>query len=165
MNKLWDCTFVATEFYKSLCTLSKIGSSEKEAARVAAGASWCCLRAFDTLPTLLSRGTVIHHGWLKSHLILLCLLSFSILEHVILCVFASLIILILIHCAVIDKRVSQPGHTATDLVRVPSGLEATLGRLLFPGAQLSVYVLDYIPVPYRWLLQFLSIFEIQAPTS
>ena len=75
-----------------------------------------------------------------------------------------MIMLIIIHCTVIDKRVSQPGHIATDLVRVPSRLEAPLGGLLFPGVQLSVYVLDYIPVPYHRLLLFFPLLELLAPT-
>ena len=150
---------------KSLCTLRKIRSSEYEAARVAAGAPWSCLRAFYSLSTLLSRGGVIHHSRLEFQPILFCMLSFGILEHVILCVFTSMIILILIHCTVIDKRVSQPGHIAADLVRVPSRLEAPLGGLLFSGIQLSVYVLDYIPVPYHRLLLFFPLLELLATTN
>jgi hypothetical protein len=75
-----------------------------------------------------------------------------------------MIILILIHCTVINKRVSQAGHIAADLVRVPSRLEAPLGGLLFPRVQLSVYVLDYVPVPYNRLLLFFPLLELLAPT-
>ena len=164
MNKSRICTVILTKSYKSLCTLHKIGSSEEETARVAARTPGSCLRAFYTFFTPLPRGTVIHHGRLKPQSVLLCL-PFGIIEHVILRIFASLIILILIHSAMIDKRIAHPGHIAADLVRVPCRLEAPLSGLLFPRVQLSDYVLDYLPVSCRLLLLFFPILEFQAPTN